>query len=243
MSLHFLALSCLDLGRIFETCSITRGGRAACSARLWGDRTTSEPFRACVATGSYIDASGRSQGLLLAGSGSSWTATQAPVPAGAARSPLMDIYSVACPQRRPAPRPANRHRRRATKPLLLTSSGSAWQLVKAPLPAAARSPLPRRHLLAGLHPGQLRGGRQLPELGRADIRVPGHRAGHRLDLDHRAAAYQDRGRPRHRAPRRDLPGARNLRHGRRLQRLSRAGRRPADRQRLILESRPGAAAT
>jgi len=41
---------------------------------------------ACTAFGGFTDSSGNSQGLLLAMHGSSWTVTQAPLPAGAATS-------------------------------------------------------------------------------------------------------------------------------------------------------------
>ncbi len=40
----------------------------------------------CTAIGSYTDSSGNSQGLLLTRHGPSWTAAQAPLPAGAATS-------------------------------------------------------------------------------------------------------------------------------------------------------------
>lgn len=51
---------------------------------------------ACVLVGSYTDSSGNSQGLLITGYGTSWTATQAPVPPGAATVPRPSLGSVAC---------------------------------------------------------------------------------------------------------------------------------------------------
>jgi hypothetical protein len=49
---------------------------------------------ACVVAGSYLDSADANQGLLLTGSGSSWTAAQAPLPAGATDAALT---AVACP--------------------------------------------------------------------------------------------------------------------------------------------------
>jgi hypothetical protein len=53
----------------------------------------------CVATGDYTDSSGNGQGLLVTGSGSSWTAHIAPVPPNAYVQPDvgLDIGSIACP--------------------------------------------------------------------------------------------------------------------------------------------------
>jgi hypothetical protein len=51
----------------------------------------------CVAIGNYTDSSGNSQGLLVTGSGTAWTATEAPLPANAAASPGTYLSAVACP--------------------------------------------------------------------------------------------------------------------------------------------------
>ena len=51
----------------------------------------------CVATGYYTDSSGNTQALLVTGSGTSWTAAEAPLPANAAASPDAHLASVACP--------------------------------------------------------------------------------------------------------------------------------------------------
>jgi hypothetical protein len=51
----------------------------------------------CVATGYYADSSGGFQGLILTGSGTSWTAAKAPLPAGATRNPQASLQAVACP--------------------------------------------------------------------------------------------------------------------------------------------------
>ena len=50
---------------------------------------------ACTAIGGYTDSSGNTQGLLLTMHDWSWTAAQAPLPAGAATS-LTDLNGVAC---------------------------------------------------------------------------------------------------------------------------------------------------
>ena len=51
----------------------------------------------CVAAGDYTDSSGNGQGLLVTGSGTSWTAAEAPLPANAAADPVAGLGSVACP--------------------------------------------------------------------------------------------------------------------------------------------------
>ena len=45
----------------------------------------------------YTDSSGNGQGLLVTGSGTSWTAAEAPLPANAAADPVAGLTSVACP--------------------------------------------------------------------------------------------------------------------------------------------------
>jgi hypothetical protein len=53
----------------------------------------------CIVAGSYIDGKGadQSEGILLAGTGSSWTAVRAPLPPNAARNPGAALESVTCP--------------------------------------------------------------------------------------------------------------------------------------------------
>ena len=51
----------------------------------------------CVATGDYAVSSGGHQAVLVTGSGTSWAAAEAPLPANAAASPRADLVSVACP--------------------------------------------------------------------------------------------------------------------------------------------------
>jgi hypothetical protein len=51
----------------------------------------------CTAAGTYTDSAGHGQGLLLARHRWSWTATRAPVPAGAATDSYSSISEIACP--------------------------------------------------------------------------------------------------------------------------------------------------
>ena len=50
----------------------------------------------CVVAGHYGGTSGDTQGLLLTGSGSSWTATRAPVPSNADGSGYVYVMGVSC---------------------------------------------------------------------------------------------------------------------------------------------------
>jgi hypothetical protein len=93
---------------------------------------------ACVAVGGYTDSSGDGQGLLLTGSGTSWTATKAPLPANAAAQPNVSLRSVACGSATAcvavgtyAGLSGNQYG------LLLTGSGSSWKAISAPLPSDA----------------------------------------------------------------------------------------------------------
>jgi len=93
---------------------------------------------ACVATGSYEDSSGNTQGLLVTGSVTSWKATEAPLPADAAANPEATLASVACPSATACVAASwyvdssgNYHG------LLLTGSGTKWTPFEAPLPAGA----------------------------------------------------------------------------------------------------------
>ncbi|HTT53710.1 MAG TPA: hypothetical protein VMH35_20130 [Streptosporangiaceae bacterium] len=92
----------------------------------------------CVAVGSYQDSSGNSQGLLLTGHGSSWTAARAPVPPGAAGNSGVTITEIACPSAGECvavgfwvDSSLNSHL------FLLTMRGSSWTAATAPLPAGA----------------------------------------------------------------------------------------------------------
>jgi hypothetical protein len=92
----------------------------------------------CVTVGYYADTVGNAQGLLLAGSGTSWTATQAPVPANAAAGSGGIPSPVACASATTcvtagyyADTSGN------LQGLLLTKSGTTWTAAQAPVPVGA----------------------------------------------------------------------------------------------------------
>lgn len=93
----------------------------------------------CVAVGWYHDSSGNIQGLLVSGSGTSWKATRAPLPAPAPADPQVFLKSVACAS--PSTCVAAGFSSGSTEPdegLLLTgpgTSGTSWTAAQAPLPA------------------------------------------------------------------------------------------------------------
>jgi hypothetical protein len=92
----------------------------------------------CAATGWYEDSSGNQQGLLLALSGTSWTAAEAPLPAGAAVDPYVALASVACLSAVLCVTAGYYIDSSGNQQgLLLTGSGSSWTAAKAPLPAGA----------------------------------------------------------------------------------------------------------
>ena len=92
----------------------------------------------CVAAGSYTDASGKSQGVLLTGLGTRWKAAKAPLPAGAVASSGVSFSGLACPSVTGCVAvgyylgPAGNE-----QGLLLTGLGSRWIAAKVPLPAGA----------------------------------------------------------------------------------------------------------
>lgn len=96
---------------------------------------------ACVAVGEYTDSAGNEQGLLVTGSGTSWRATRAPLPADASASPGLAgtvLDSVACSSASDCAAvggylDSSGHYRA----LLVTGSGTSWHAAGAPLPADA----------------------------------------------------------------------------------------------------------
>lgn len=91
----------------------------------------------CAAVGYYVNSSGGVDGLLLTGSGSSWTAATAPVPADAASAHNTELESVSCSSASwcvavgiYVDSAGN------TTGLLLTWSGGTWTAARAPFPAA-----------------------------------------------------------------------------------------------------------
>jgi hypothetical protein len=92
----------------------------------------------CVAIGSYNDATGSGQGLILTGSGPSWTAAEAPLPANASPLDGATLYSVACPSATVCVADGyyidTSHNQQG---VLLAASGASWTATEAPLPANA----------------------------------------------------------------------------------------------------------
>jgi hypothetical protein len=119
------------------------GGAAAPGTTL-GSVACNSASASCVAVGTYQDASGNSQGILLTGSGSSWTAIEAPLLSGAGANPRVQLDSVKCPAATQCTAvgtysDASFH----TQGLLLTGSGSSWTATEAPLPADVTTGDPR----------------------------------------------------------------------------------------------------
>jgi hypothetical protein len=96
------------------------------------------PVTRCFGTGTYLDSAGNQQGVLLSWSGKKWTASKAPVPAGAASNPFTTLYAVSCA--------SSTHctagglyasATSASVGLLLTWSGKKWTAARAPTIAFA----------------------------------------------------------------------------------------------------------
>jgi hypothetical protein len=91
----------------------------------------------CVAVGSYADVS-TGHGLLVTGSGSSWTATRAPLPAGVAARREALVSSVACSSASSCVAVGIYIDKSGTDHgLLLTGSGTSWTAATLPLPRDA----------------------------------------------------------------------------------------------------------
>jgi hypothetical protein len=117
-------------------------GAAAVPGITLGSVACASGSASCVAVGSYQDASGNSQGVLLTGFGSSWTAIQAPLPSGAGANPRVELDSVTCPAASTCIAVGNYADASFSfnRPgLLLTGSGSSWTATQAPLPGNANS--------------------------------------------------------------------------------------------------------
>lgn len=87
----------------------------------------------CVAVGDYSSTSGQ-QALLMTGSGSSWTATQSPLPPNTAASAL---GSVACTSAPACAAGGQYQTGNAVRPLVVTGAGSSWSVTGVPLPRNA----------------------------------------------------------------------------------------------------------
>jgi hypothetical protein len=92
----------------------------------------------CAAVGTYANSAGETVGLLLTRSGTTWSATEAPLPPGSGR-PAVSLVSVACPsasscvavgEYQYSGEPADQQR----SGLIETWSGTGWSAATAPLP-------------------------------------------------------------------------------------------------------------
>jgi CHAP domain len=93
----------------------------------------------CVMVGQYVDSSGNTHGLLVTGSGTSWTPSEAPLPANAATSGgFGGLNSVACESATTCVA-VGRYGIPSGGPLglMLTGSGTSWTPAAAPVPPDA----------------------------------------------------------------------------------------------------------
>lgn len=93
----------------------------------------------CVAVGEYESTSSGFAGLLSTGSGSSWTAMSAPMPANGVSSQGAATYGVSCASSSRCLAVGVYSDDTSSEPLLLTKSGSSWTPAEAPVPANAGS--------------------------------------------------------------------------------------------------------
>jgi hypothetical protein len=104
----------------------------------WLSAVVCPSITTCTTTGGYLDASGGQQGLLLTGSGASWTAARAPLPADAATNPGTNLAPVTCPSLTTCDIVGSYLTVTGQRQgVLLTSHESSWAAVTAPLPADA----------------------------------------------------------------------------------------------------------
>jgi hypothetical protein len=93
----------------------------------------------CVAVGAYVDSSGLWQGLLLTGSGTSWTAAEAPLPVDSLYGGGGTLSSVSCPAVGECVAVGDHDVSSSERSMLLTDSAGSWTAATAPLPANAAS--------------------------------------------------------------------------------------------------------
>ena len=93
----------------------------------------------CTAVGDYTDSAGHSQGLLLTGAGSSWTAAEAPLPSNAAPATVgTELDAIVCPSALSCVASGEYTDTAGNQEaLLVTGSGSSWAPAGAALPAGA----------------------------------------------------------------------------------------------------------
>ena len=101
----------------------------------------------CIAVGQYFDTGDNGQGLIETLSGTSWSATEAPLPANAGTSTNASLDAVACPS--PGSCVAVGQYRDTTgdtQAFIATLSSGSWVAMEAPSPANARATFPSAHL-------------------------------------------------------------------------------------------------
>ncbi|MGH3190329.1 MAG: hypothetical protein ACRDOL_24280, partial [Streptosporangiaceae bacterium] len=126
---------------LFEQVAVPAVGLlgAAANPDLFVNSVACASASSCVAAGDYVDSSGGLQGVLLTGSGASWTATKVPLPADAnAADPNVSLSSVACASASSCVAVGSySDSAEVGHALLLTGSGTSWTATEAPLPAGA----------------------------------------------------------------------------------------------------------
>jgi hypothetical protein len=114
---------------------VPAGARAAQDTDLTSSACA--PASSCVAVGFYFDSSSNLRALLETLSGTTWTATSAPAPAGAAADPNPELFSVSCAS--PSSCVAAGYYTDSSgnqEGLLETLSGAKWTATEAPVPAS-----------------------------------------------------------------------------------------------------------
>jgi len=91
----------------------------------------------CEAVGDYVDNAGNTRGLILDYAGTTWTPSEAPLPAGAATSSQSaTVQAIACPATDSCSAAGNYTDAAGTqKPLLLSETSGTWSATKGILPA------------------------------------------------------------------------------------------------------------
>jgi hypothetical protein len=101
----------------------------------------------CVAVGTYMDSNSGLHGLLIIGSGSSWTATQPPLPANADQTGSVELRSVTCPSPTQCEAVGWYDDSAGNmEGLVLSGVGASWHAMEVPLPADASTTLPNAAL-------------------------------------------------------------------------------------------------
>jgi hypothetical protein len=115
-------------------------GSAATFGILYLTEVTCASVSECAAVGSFGNRYGEDEGLLLTGSGQSWTAVKAPLPHGAAGQPETYLDDVVCPA--PSSCTVSGYYNNPTekyRELVETGWGKSWKDTHPPLPPKAPS--------------------------------------------------------------------------------------------------------